>query len=494
MSRTSMLLAAALLLLAGIGAAQPPRITPEMIATSLPLEGAPRAVPGPYEVTSEPAFGAPGYVAFRPADLSAFPGRDSLPVLVWGNGGCAVDSTRYAGFLSTIASHGFLVLGTAAQAGEARRQASADDLRAAIDWAEKENARAGSPLHGKVATEKIAVMGQSCGGFLATALGADPRVTTIGVFNSGVRPANADGTPSRFPTAAALPKLHGPVLLVNGGKRDFMMGASAATFDMIRNVAAFYGSRHNAGHTATVFHPGGGEFANVASSWLMWQFKGDRNAATMFVGEDCGLCKNPDWDVRSKGFDIDPVSLTRLPRLTRADLDAEGKAVYDRIVGDGPVPTTGPVAVSLYSPKIAAAFNDLNGFLRYHGKLSPRLTETAILVATREIEQQYEYSAHEPAALRFGVPQAVVDTIKYDRAPVGLPADETLIIKLGRQLMREHQLDSNLFAEAVQRFGRTGTVELVTVMGDYVMVGMVLTAVDQHLPKDRPALLPPAVP
>jgi hypothetical protein len=28
-------------------------------------------------------------------------------------------------------------------------------------------------------------------------------------------------------------------------------------------------------------------------------------------------------------------------------------------------------------------------------------------------------------------------------------------------------------------------------MGDYVMVGMVLTAIDQHLPADRPALLPP---
>jgi hypothetical protein len=27
-------------------------------------------------------------------------------------------------------------------------------------------------------------------------------------------------------------------------------------------------------------------------------------------------------------------------------------------------------------------------------------------------------------------------------------------------------------------------------MGDYVMAGIVLTAIDQHLPPDRPALLP----
>jgi 4-carboxymuconolactone decarboxylase len=189
--------------------------------------------------------------------------------------------------------------------------------------------------------------------------------------------------------------------------------------------------------------------------------------------------------------DINPVTLTRLPQLTRNDLDEEGKAIYDKIVGDGPVPTTGPVSMSLYSPKIALAFSELNGFLRYNGDLSPRHTEVAICVAAWEIEQQYEYSAHEPAALRFGAPQAVIDTIKYDREPVGLSPEETVIIKVGRQIMREHKLDSDLYAEAVRLFGRKGLVELVTVMGDYVMVGMVLTAIDQHLPPNRPALLPP---
>jgi len=189
--------------------------------------------------------------------------------------------------------------------------------------------------------------------------------------------------------------------------------------------------------------------------------------------------------------DIDPVSLTRLPPLKRADLDDEGKAIYDKIVGDKPAPTTGPVPMTLYSPKIAGPINELNGFLRYNGDLSPRHTEVAICVATWEIEQQYEYSSHEPAALRFGAPQEVIDTIKYNREPKGLSPEETLIIKLGRDLMRKHKVDSDLYAEAVKLFGRKGVVELVTVMGDYVMVGMVLTAIDQHLPPDRPARLPP---
>ena len=188
--------------------------------------------------------------------------------------------------------------------------------------------------------------------------------------------------------------------------------------------------------------------------------------------------------------DIHPVSLTRLPPLSRDDLDDEGKAAWDYVVGDGDAPRTGPVPMSLYSPTLARIFSDLNGYLRYNGVLSPRHTEVAILVAAYEIRSQYEYSAHEPAVLRFGAPQAVVDTIRFDREPVGLSPEETVIITLGRQLMREHRVDSEIFAEAVEHFGERGVVEMVTVMGDYVMVGMVLTTIDQHLPPERPALLP----
>jgi hypothetical protein len=294
--------AAALAALAGTTLAQPPGITPEMINTTLPLEGAPLAEPGPYQVTSGPAFGSPGLMVFHPADLAAFPTRDTLPVLVWGNGGCAIDTARYGGFLSTIASHGFVVLGTAAQEGAERRQATAEDLLAAVDWAFAENSRSGSPLNGKIHTDQVAAMGQSCGGFLSVSVGADPRIDTIGMFNSGVQPPNPNAPAGRFPSTDALKNLRGPVLLINGAERDFLTPASHATYEAITHVPAFYGARENAGHTATVFHPGGGEYANVASNWLRWTFKKDADAAKMFVGDDCSLCTNPNWDVESKGF------------------------------------------------------------------------------------------------------------------------------------------------------------------------------------------------
>jgi hypothetical protein len=43
----------------------------------------------------------------------------------------------------------------------------------------------------------------------------------------------------------------------------------------------------------------------------------------------------------------------------------------------------------------------------------------------------------------------------------------------------------------VALFGRQQTVQLMMIMGDYFRVGFMMNAVDQHLPPNREALLPP---
>jgi len=52
--------------------------------SQMPLDGAPLAQPGRYEVISEVAVGSPRHIVFRPANLNAFPQEDTLPVVASG--------------------------------------------------------------------------------------------------------------------------------------------------------------------------------------------------------------------------------------------------------------------------------------------------------------------------------------------------------------------------------------------------------------------------
>lgn len=187
--------------------------------------------------------------------------------------------------------------------------------------------------------------------------------------------------------------------------------------------------------------------------------------------------------------DIHPESFSRLPPLQRDSLDAEGKRIWDVIGGARGMPKTGPAPVSMYSPGAAEPIHHLNQYLR-KTVVGPRYFELSALLAAREFDQQYEWSGHEPAGIRAGLEQSVIDVVKFNKDVAGLSEKDATVIRLGRALFRDHKVSSELWAKTVEHFGRQGAVEIVATMGDYVMAGLMLTAVDQQLPADRKPMLP----
>ena len=123
--------------------------------------------------------------------------------------------------------------------------------------------------------------------------------------------------------------------------------------------------------------------------------------------------------------------------------------------------------------------------------MGPRFFQLAVLIMAREIDQQYEWTANEPAGLRQGLEQSVIDVVKYDRPVTGLADKDATLITFGRTLYREHKVSSELWQKMVGHFGRQHTVQLMMIMGDYFRVGFMMNAVDQHLPAGRQPLLPP---
>jgi 4-carboxymuconolactone decarboxylase len=182
--------------------------------------------------------------------------------------------------------------------------------------------------------------------------------------------------------------------------------------------------------------------------------------------------------------DIHPVTLSRLPPVTAADLDEPGQRLLAARTNFKPGP--GPTHVTVYSPREL----DLGIPSGEKSPVGPRYFQLAVLITAREIDQQYEWSAHEPAGRRQGLEQAVIDVVKYNRGVAGLSDKDATMITFGRALFREHRVSSELWAKMVSLFGRQRTVQIMMIMGDYFRVGFMLNAVDQHLPPGREALLP----
>ncbi len=294
------------------------------IAATLSLPAAAQAPAGPLGAVMEydPAS-APARTVYRPRDMGA---ATRLPIIAWGNGGCAADGGAGARpFLLELASHGYLLLAPAKPAGDRPPPAQpaapplgpppgapagpppgadatqASELTASIDWAIAENARRGSVYFGKLDTRAIAVMGHSCGGLQALVASADPRVKTSIIWNSGVytRPGGRSGVAI---VKDDLKKLHAPVAYIQGGPTDI---AYANTLDDVSRIGhvPLLMAEAPVGHGGTLLAPNGGAYARLGVAWLDWRLKGDAKAAAQFTGPACGLCAGAGWTLTRKQMD-----------------------------------------------------------------------------------------------------------------------------------------------------------------------------------------------
>src|SRR5437773_3074978 len=143
-------------------------------------------------------------------------------------------------------------------------------------------------------------------------------------------------------------------------------------------------------------------------------------------------------------------------------MDEQGKRFYDAVVSPQSrtlVGLQGPSGIWLHSPALGEHVRAANQYLRYETGLDRRLTELAILVTARELDNQFEWTAHEPAARREGLDPGIIEVVKHRNPTLGLGTREALIISLGRKLLRERKVDSETFAHALEVFGPRGIVE-----------------------------------
>ena len=275
---------------------------------------------GRYPAMKEESPSLPDHVIYRPADLGKL-GSRKLGLYVFGNGACSNDGASARLHLLEIASHGYLAIapgrirngpGAVAAPDPQPRAAQENpahlptppttsaDLLSALDWALAQNENANSPLRGKIDPKAVALSGFSCGGLQALQIADDPRVKSLIVMNSGIFKDSTQGINGIKVSKDLLGKLHTPTFYILGGETDIAYANGMDDVERIRHVPVYLGNLVGVGHGGTYWEPNGGKAAAAVVAWLEWQLFKDQKAAKMFVGDDCGLCRDPAWQFMSR--------------------------------------------------------------------------------------------------------------------------------------------------------------------------------------------------
>ena len=166
----------------------------------------------------------------------------------------------------------------------------------------------------------------------------------------------------------------------------------------------------------------------------------------------------------------------RLPLLADRDrLPPDAQRAYDQIASTrGGV--VGPFQVLLHCPDLACRVAALGQAIRFEGTLPGDVREAAILAAAREMDCSFEWSAHVGLARAAGVPEGTIAVIAERRGLDGLAPAERIAIAFARESFRRHRISDEVFAAAHAEWGTPGVVELVTTIGYYGMLAMILNA------------------
>jgi 4-carboxymuconolactone decarboxylase len=171
-------------------------------------------------------------------------------------------------------------------------------------------------------------------------------------------------------------------------------------------------------------------------------------------------------------------TMARIPVIDRReDLTPAHQQVFDAIAKSrGAV--RGVFPALLHVPTIADHTASLGGYLRFDGKLDPKVRTLAAMTASRELDCIHEWAASVRNAEKNKVSRATLVAVHQRQPTAGLPADEAEIVDYTRDLLQRHRVGAAVVESLRQRLGVAGLVELTATIGYYAMISCTLNAFD----------------
>lgn len=178
------------------------------------------------------------------------------------------------------------------------------------------------------------------------------------------------------------------------------------------------------------------------------------------------------------------VIMTRVPDVPSEELTPEQKRISEEIASVRRGYVRGPFTIWVRTPEIADTANKFGNALRLHGKLDRRLFELMIAIVARHWSAQYEWFAHMTRGLDAGLSPDVYEAIRTGKVPNFTNQDENLVYKLVNEIIQTKTLSKQSYDLGVEALGLENLIELVTGVGFYTTIAMVLNVFDVPVPDD----------
>lgn len=212
------------------------------------------------------------YTIFRPACMKD---GETYPVITWANGTCG-ETQGYAPLLSTIASHGYVIIASNST-WTATAPTDKVQLRA-LDYAKYLNEDSSSILYHRLDLDKIGAAGHSQGAQATVNATVDPRIKAVMMYSGGT------SSHQPFVYISADRDIGTPTVSTLSNATDAAPQPGSWVF--YHQVLETGGT--STGHLVLMEQPE--RVLEMSIAWWDYQLKGDQTAKAMFVGDNCGLC------------------------------------------------------------------------------------------------------------------------------------------------------------------------------------------------------------
>jgi 4-carboxymuconolactone decarboxylase len=172
---------------------------------------------------------------------------------------------------------------------------------------------------------------------------------------------------------------------------------------------------------------------------------------------------------------------TRFPPIS-ADKQTAKQKEFTKALTESPRSANGgggninnpPFKVYLRSPEFGIEAIKMSDYLRFDTGLENRLTELAIIIAARNWDNDYIWTAHYGAAVKAGLDPSVGADIAAGKRPSKMKEDEAIVYDLLTEIYRDRKVSDATFANARAKYGEKGIMDLIGLASYYGNTAMAL--------------------